>query len=58
MGKGTDESTEIKAALGSNLWCEGTGWGQGAAEADNKRKSVKACKEILIHRDSEMVSEQ
>lgn len=34
MGKGTDETTEIKAALGSNLWCEGTGWGKGAAEDD------------------------
>lgn len=37
-----------QAAWGSNLWCEGTGWGKGAAEADNKQKSVKACKEILI----------
>lgn len=48
MGKGTDDSTETKAALGSNLWCEGTGWGKGAAEAHNKQRSVKACKETLI----------
>lgn len=41
-GKGRDE------AMGSKLWCEGTGWGKGVSEDDNKQTSVKARKKILI----------
>lgn len=36
MGKEIDESTETKAAMGSNLWCERTGWGKGAVEDHSK----------------------